>query len=140
VSLPSGLQSLGSEAFSLSGLTNVSIPQSVQRIGADCFFGAPLQDATLPAQLLASAGSIGLPAQIATDLLTEGLKGQGFITSNSLGLIVSSTIAQVQANPNTYNLFSASQHAAAYANGLAAGASSAGGKAKGKAKGKGKKR
>jgi len=132
VSIGNSVKSIGYQAFGHTGLTNVTIPSSVLKMDSDCFYNTPMQVINLPPHLLGSVGSIGLPGPLATSLLVKGVADQiiaalpsnyGIATKADLSSAASNAVAQVLANPSSYNLFTLAQNEARYNEGITAGTS-----------------
>ncbi len=124
VVLPSGLLRLAEQAFSGTALRDVSVPDSVLSIGADCFIDAPITNSTIPGKFIAQFGSIGLPPEVSKDLLLDALTNEfGIATTNDLSAATNNAIAQVQASPNDYDLYSETQYNANRITGVAQGKS-----------------
>jgi hypothetical protein len=128
VSLPQGLTNLGFYALANTALSNIVVPESIRLIGALAFDGAPITNAVIPAKFLAQYGAMGLPPEISSSLFLSALTnvfGVATKTDVSVGISnsASQAIAQVQAAPNNYNLYSSAQYQASYSNGVTAGTS-----------------
>jgi len=140
LTIPNSVTSIERYAFdSCTGLTSVSIPDSVTRIGLLAFaYCTGLTSVDIPSRFTAQIGAIGFTGQLATDLMADGLveaitqrvlaalpNNYGIATKADLGTAVSDAtsqaIAQVQAAPNDYNLFSPTQYQANRDRGLADG-------------------
>jgi len=131
LTIPNSVTSIERYAFdSCTGLTSVSIPDSVTRIGLLAFaYCTGLTSVDIPSRFTAQIGAIGFTGQLATDLMADGLveaitqrvlaalpNNYGIATKADLGTAVSDAtsqaIAQVQATPHDYNLFSSTQYEA----------------------------
>jgi hypothetical protein len=140
LTIPNSVTSVERHAFdSCTGLTSVSIPDSVTRIGEFAFaYCTGLTSVNIPSRFTAQIGTIGFTGQLATDLMADGLveaiaqrviaalpDNYGIATKADLsGAISDATtqaIAQVQARPNEYNLFSSTQYQANRITGVAEG-------------------
>lgn len=140
LTIPNSVTSIERYAFdSCTGLTSVSIPDSVTRIGVLAFaYCTGLTSVDIPSRFTAQIGAIGFTGQLATDLMADGLveaitqrvlaalpNNYGIATKADLGTAVSDAtsqaIAQVQAAPNDYNLFSPTQYQANRITGVAEG-------------------
>ena len=138
VTIPSSLggypvTSIGDSAFYGSlGLTSVIIPDSVTSIGVGAFQNCTgLTNGRIPTRFWAQIGAIGFTGQLAEFWMAEGLfvelallliprlggdtgvlvaVQQGITTAVSKA--ISLGIAQVQATPHEYNLFSSTQYEA----------------------------
>ncbi len=136
VTIPDSVTSIGSSAFqSCTGLASVSIPDSVTSIGVYAFDGCTgLTTVLIPSRFTAQIGAIGFVGQLATDLMANGLveaitqrviaavpNNYGIATKTDLDAVISNTVLQVQASPNSYSLYSAQQYADNYDSGVTAG-------------------
>ena len=127
VVIGSGVRSIGDYAFfGCTGLTSVSIGDSVLlTVGSYAFGQCPLVG-TITLPLLATVGTFAFPDSVTitsssaslADSLVEAIAQRviaalpdnyGIATKEDLGIVLSNTIAQVQAAPNEYNLFSTAQ-------------------------------
>ena len=140
VNIPDSVSSIGEGAFyGATGLTSVNIPNSVSSIGEGPFNNCTgLTSVVIPSRFTAQIGAIGFTGQLATELMADGLveaiaqrviaalpDNYGIATKADLsGAISDATtqaIAQVQASPNDYNLFSSTQYQANRITGVAEG-------------------
>ena len=133
VIIPDSVTSIGVGAFqNCTGLTEVIIPDSVTSIGVGAFQNCTgLTNGRIPTRFWAQIGAIGFTGQLAEFWMAEGLfvelallliprlggdtgvlvaVQQGITTAVSKA--ISLGIAQVQATPHEYNLFSSTQYEA----------------------------
>jgi hypothetical protein len=127
VSIGSGVRSIGESAFyGCTGLTSVSIGESLLLTVGNYAFGECPLVGTITLPLLATVGVAAFPNGVTitsssaslADSLVEAIAQRviaalpdnyGIATKEDLGIVLSNTIAQVQAAPNEYNLFSTAQ-------------------------------
>jgi hypothetical protein len=142
VIIPDSVTNIGNRAFqNCTGLTHVIIPDSVGTIGVGAFLGCTrLASVRIPTRFWAQIGAIGFTRQLAELLMVNGLSIEmtlflGPRLGNSFGVMsivladirtavskaISLGIAQVQATPNEYNLFSSTQYQANRIAGVAEG-------------------
>ena len=142
VSIGNGVTSIGAVAFqNCTGLTSVVIPDSVTNIGNGAFQSCTgLGSVVIPSRFHAQIGAIGFTGQLAEFLLVEALlrelalyvgpaPGGAIILfqlsqrpiQTTVSHAISLGIAQVQAAPNEYNLFSSTQYEANRIAGVAEG-------------------
>jgi hypothetical protein len=133
VIIPDSVTTIGNRAFqNCTGLTRVTMSESVTSIGVGAFLGCTgLTSVRIPSRFWAQIGAIGFTGQVAEFLMVDGLAAEltlllapnlgGFhglmsIAHRDIGTAVSNAIslgiAQVQATPHDYNLFSSTQYEA----------------------------
>ena len=134
VIIPDSVGTIGNRAFqNCTGLTHVTMSESVTSIGVGAFLGCTrLTSAVIPSRFWAQIGAIGFTGQVAeflmvngwitelTDLLVPSLGGgnTGILPivyrdiATAVSNAISLGIAQVQATPHEYNLFSSTQYEA----------------------------
>ena len=133
VIIPDSVGTIGNRAFqNCTGLTHVIIPDSVGTIGVGAFLGCTrLTSARIPSRFWAQIGAIGFTGQVAEFLMVNGLNKEllgllGPRLGGEFGIMhevfrdiatavsnaISLGIAQVQATPHEYNLFSSTQYEA----------------------------
>ena len=133
VIIPDSVTSIGAVAFqNCTGLTSVVIPDSVTNIGNGAFQSCTgLGNVVIPSRFHAQIGAIGFTGQLAEFLLVEALlremammvspvPGGALILfaqsqrpiQTTVSHAISLGIAQVQATPHEYNLFSSTQYEA----------------------------
>ena len=133
VIIPDSVTSIGAVAFqNCTGLTSVVIPDSVTNIGNGAFQSCTgLGNVVIPSRFHAQIGAIGFTGQLAEFLLVEALlremammvspvPGGALILfaqsqrpiQTTVSHAISLGIAQVQATPHEYNLFSLTQYEA----------------------------
>jgi hypothetical protein len=141
VSIGNGVTSIGVEAFrNCTEMTSVNIPDSVASIGNGAFQGCTGLRGDIPSRFHAQIGAIGFTGPLAEFLLWEALLRElALVVSPNVGgalilynfsirpiqttvsYAVSLGIAQVQAAPHEYNLFSSTQYEANRIAGVAEG-------------------
>ena len=130
VIIPDSVGTIGNRAFqNCTGLTRVTMSESVTSIGVGAFLGCTgLTSVRIPSRFWAQIGAIGFTGQVAEFLMVDCLLRElGLLIEprcgNTIPLIdhfiriavpnaISLGIAQVQAAPNDYNLFSPTQYQA----------------------------
>lgn len=117
VVFPDSILSIGDNAFEgCVNLLSVVVPNTIFRVGNAAFDTAT--EITIDRSALARDESF--VAALAEKILGQS-DNYGIATKDDLATVSSNTIAQVQASPNAYNLYSANQYAANYNTGVAAG-------------------
>ena len=133
VIIPDSVTTIGNRAFqNCTGLTHVTMSESVMSIGVGAFLGCTrLTSVRIPTRFWAQIGAIGFTGQVAELLMAHGLNTELLllliprlggdtgiipIVSRDIATAVSNAIslgiAQVQATPHEYNLFSSTQYEA----------------------------
>jgi hypothetical protein len=100
ITLPTSLESIGSNAFYSSGLTSITLPQGLRTIGMSAFSGTRLTSVTIPASLERVPGTIDIALngpfrQIPTLTTVTFADGMTTIPANILGSAASVTTVNI---------------------------------------------
>ena len=111
IELPEGMTSIGSSAFSGSGLQEVAFPSTLTTIGERAFYGCPLVSVSLPEQLVtigneafrynSSLKELRIPSSL------ESIGAEAFSNCSNLKDIYTYTVQPIKINSNTFSTYAA---------------------------------
>ena len=105
------MTSIGSSAFSGSGLQEVAFPSTLTTIGERAFYGCPLVSVSLPEQLVtigneafrynSSLKELRIPSSL------ESIGAEAFSNCSNLKDIYTYTVQPIKINSNTFSTYAA---------------------------------
>ena len=111
IELPEGMTSIGSSAFSGSGLQEVAFPSTLTAIGASAFNGCPLVSVSLPEQLVTigkqAFGSNSSLKELRIPSSLESIGAEAFSSCSNLKDIYTYTVQPININSNTFSTYAA---------------------------------